>query len=77
MFIKANVEERLQLIANFKAAYKRRSDYLHHGVTMLEDPIIHEFQINAWNTLYHVLLNIDKNATKHDLIASLDRQLLT
>jgi len=76
MLIKNGVEERENLVRNFKEANSKRSNYLHHGRLQENDTVIQEFQLNAWNAIYHILLSLKKFKTKSELTSSLVRSLL-
>ncbi len=77
IFTKERIEQRTQVVKNIKEAYQRRSRYLHHGSTQNIEQVMRDFQLNAWNAIYHVLLNLERFKTKNELIASLDSSLLS
>jgi hypothetical protein len=70
------LEERKQIVETTRTVYKLRSNFVHHGKAVEEVEALERFLSYAWNALAALIANVDRYATRGDLISYLnDRRL--
>lgn len=71
-----NVEERLKAAEVITKVYGTRSRFVHAGRPVEEISLLGDFLLDAWSTMYFLLGNYGKWATKEDLLKCLDEHKL-
>jgi len=67
-----NPKDRLQVVADVKAGYHFRSEFVHHGASMDELGTLQKVMDHAWNFLNIALRNSDGFKTQDDLFDFID-----
>ncbi|MCW9065907.1 MAG: HEPN domain-containing protein [Ignavibacteriaceae bacterium] len=69
-----NGEERIKIVKNIKEAYKYRSKFIHHGISINEIAILDEFLKNAWVYLLTLTTRINDFKTKEEMINAIEKR---
>jgi hypothetical protein len=72
-----SVEGRKAVVRNVDAAYRIRSNFIHHGDSAADSEVIEQFCAYAWQAFYALLHQMDAFATKAALLEALENRKLS
>ena len=75
--IKDTADERRRVIGNVKATYAIRSAFIHHGHGIREGEVLGEFMMSVWELFLRLIENVDRFATRQELIETVEKGRLS
>lgn len=67
-----DVDARKAIVANTGKVYEERSSFVHHGESVNNVEVLAKFMLDAWTCFYTLIQEVDKIATKLQLIQALE-----